>query len=190
MNDATKPCSGIGSAVIPAWCGPSNGTNFGRGDRAAGSRSRDEQPGQRRARAHRDTGTQRPGDESAAGDPRARWPLGHCSFSTPATWDRFSDSPASCALSVSMTCGVHGDLGAPRRRVRVVLGAEQHPAVTLAQRPHGVEDLGDSGRRSCPAGRDRLPPEPDSACRPQPASPAGWRRSPTGRSWSSDPPRR
>ncbi len=33
-----------------------------------------------------------------------------------------------------MTCGVHGHRRATRRRERVVLGAEQHPAVTLAQR--------------------------------------------------------
>ena len=144
LNDATKPCSGIGSVVIPAWCGPSNGTNAGCGTGGAAWLGR-RTPGQRRARAHRDTGAQRPGDETAAGDPRSWWPLGHCSFRTPATWDRFSDSPASCAFSASTTCGVHGHRRAPRRRVLTVLGAEQHPAVALAQRPHGVEDLGEAG---------------------------------------------
>ena len=92
---------------MPVWWAPSNGTN------AVGGRRRRlcvpvRVDGCRRARTDdgTGTGTQRPGDERAAGDAGAPRPLlGHDSFRTPATWDRFSDSPASCAFSASTVCG-------------------------------------------------------------------------------------
>ncbi len=62
--------------------------------------------GQRRARAYRDTGAQRPGDEAAARDPSSLRRVGQLSFSAPAICDRFSESPASWAFSASATCGV------------------------------------------------------------------------------------
>ena len=52
----------------------------------------------------RRTGAQRPGDEIAAADAGSRRLRAHCRFSTPATCDTFSDSPASWALSVSTVC--------------------------------------------------------------------------------------
>ena len=44
-------------------------------------------------------------DESSSRDALARLRLGHDSFKTPATWDTFSDRPASWALSLSMVGG-------------------------------------------------------------------------------------
>ena len=61
-------------------------------------------PGQRRADTDRRTGAQRPGDEITAADAGSRRLRAHCRFSTPATCDTFSDSPASWALSVSTVC--------------------------------------------------------------------------------------
>ncbi len=84
LNDAIRPCSGIGSVVMPAWWGPSNGMKAACGTGGAAG-SGDEHPASAAPAPDRGTGAQRPGDEAAARDAPARWSLGHCSFRTPAT---------------------------------------------------------------------------------------------------------
>ena len=72
-------------------------------------------------------------------------PVGQLSFRAPAICDRFSESPASWAFSASATCGVTVTAGQRGDGNSLFSGQKLHPAVALAQRPHGVEQLGEPG---------------------------------------------